>query len=407
MKSLLKSVVAILVFAAVAEASVRKKECAMWVAPSTVPGAGRGIIAGRAYAAEEVIDVAVSMTVPAHHISHWQLQNYVYASEEAGQSMVLFGVGMLFNHLIPASVHHYWDTLTVANTSDNKFEPSTTYSEVAHNTTVGLVFGQEIFTSYGDDEWFSDRGISLDNSTDSAQQPETASSTTTPVLLSEEDLAKHGHCITDVYVDKSDKGLGGWGLYAGRDFAKGELVSISPVLTLPKEEVEAIQEESVFMNYCIAPSNSSVALFPVGYSALVNHDKNPNMVMEWYSWPNDPPGKLESLFTIPVEDLLAKEFAQLDIAFRATRDIEANSELTIHYGLPWLEEWAEYLSYRASYHLLDEKEQQLLEKDDARPLFRAFIGPPDSLLWPQGWVQTVQAGPSPATEGLLTPKNEL
>ena len=398
--------VAILLSAAAAAADEQDQhECAMYMAPSTIPGAGRGIVAGKDFDEEEVIDSAVSMTIPAHYIGSWQLQNYVYASEEDGHSMVLFGVGMLFNHLLPATVHHYWDTHEVVQTKDNKFQPSTVYSPVAHNTTTTLKRGQEIFTSYGDDAWFTDRGISLDLNKTKEDGKEDATAVATPpvLLVSEEDLAKNGHCITDIYVAKSEKTLGGFGVYASRNFSKGEIVSISPVLTLPREELEFIQYESVIQNYCIAASNSSVALFPIGYSALVNHDKNPNLVMEWYSWPNDPPGKLQGLLELPVDDLLKKEFAQLDIAFRATRDIEIHSELTMHYGAAWVEDWAEHLANQVAFDSLDAKEKELLESEDARPWFRAFIEPPATMTWPEGWRQLPKSPEEAESEATETP----
>jgi hypothetical protein len=366
--------------------SVKAPECLMWMAPSTLEGAGRGVVAGKDMAAEDLIDSAVSLTVPASYIGDWQLQNYIYASEEDGQSMALFGVGMLFNHREPPNVHHYWDSWEMAHSSDNKYVPSTTYSPVAHNTTEPLVRGQEIFTSYGDSSWFTDRGIFIDGVINGS---DTANFTTTPPesvrLVSDEVLIKYGHCITDVYIAKSDKTLGGYGVFATRNFTKGEIVSISPVLTLPKAELENLHFESVLQNYCIAPQNSTVAIFPIGYSAIANHDHFPNMAMEWYAWPNDPPNKLADTLAMPTEELLNKNFAQLDIAYRALVDIEANTELTVFYGINWLHEWAEFLAQQVAFDHLESSEQKQLETDEARPLFRHFIEPPESFPWPELW----------------------
>lgn len=385
------------VLAITAVTAASESVCDMYLAPSTMSGAGRGIIAGKSADAEEQIDSAVSLTIPSAYISDWQLQNYVYASEEEGHSMVLFGVGMLFNHFYPPTVHHYWDTHEIAKSSDNKFVPSTTYSPVGHNTTIPIIRGQEIFTSYGDDSWFTDRGIflakkvseTLETSPNEETNKENDPVDASPLiaLVTEKDLVENGHCITDVYVAKSDRALGGFGLYATRDFMKGEIVSISPVLTLPAADIEALESKSVFQNYCIAPHNSSVALFPIGYSALANHDKDPNMVMEWYTWPGDTPEKVKDIFDLPVNDLFAKSFAQLDIAYRATRDIEANTELTIFYGHDWINEWAEHLADQVAFYELDDSEQEQLENEDARPIFRHFVEPPSSFSWPALWMQ--------------------
>ena len=42
----------------------------------------------------------------------------------------------------------------------------------------------------------------------------------------------------------------GRGLFAARDFSAGELITVSPILTLPSERVEETYEDSVLVNFC-------------------------------------------------------------------------------------------------------------------------------------------------------------
>ena len=44
--------------------------------------------------------------------------------------------------------------------------------------------------------------------------------------------------------------LTGRGLFAARDFSAGELITVSPILTLPSERVEETYEDSVLVNFC-------------------------------------------------------------------------------------------------------------------------------------------------------------
>jgi hypothetical protein len=68
----------------------------------------------------------------------------------------------------------------------------------------------------------------------------------------------------------------GKGLFSNKDFKKGDIVTVSPTLLLPKDNIEIIGENSnsVLQNYCIASPNSSYVFFPIGYSPLINHGNN-------------------------------------------------------------------------------------------------------------------------------------
>jgi hypothetical protein len=152
-------------------------------------------------------------------------------------------------------------------------------------------------------------------------------------------------------VAKSTLPFAGRGLFASRNFMKGEIVSISPVLLLPKDEVAELggHSDSVLQNYCIASPDSSVVLLPLGLGALANHAMagTANMELEVFWWeffhPNDDIDKMRKLKSTLVE-LSQEKFAQLDIAYRATRNIHEGEEVTYDYGEGWINSWATHLA---------------------------------------------------------------
>jgi hypothetical protein len=102
-------------------------------------------------------------------------------------------------------------------------------------------------------------------------------------------------------------------------------------------------------NYCIASPDSSVVLLPLGLGALANHAMagTANMELEIFWWkslhPNDDLDKMRKLNSTLVE-LSQEKFAQLDIAYRATRDIHEGEEVTYDYGEGWINSWATHLA---------------------------------------------------------------
>ena len=314
-------------------------DCSVYLAPSkNFPG--RGIIASKLLEGGTVIDFSsITLPVPLEKISTWQLNNYVYASEEEYYSMCIFGMAMIFNHVRDEKHHadHYWDDhQIIPKVSDILMIPYSNYSSVSYSIRENLTVesGNEIFTSYGDDSWFETRDIEqIDINHDDL------------IPYKEEELKAIGHCLSHVMVFDSDIPLAGKGLFAYKNFKKGDIVDISPVLVLLKHEVESISNESVILNYVITSENIDVVLLPIGLSAALNHNSESlaNLQLEWYYWSTSP-GKFDKYSN--VKDLLKSQFSPLDIAFRAKRDISYGEELTINYGTEWVEAWASYLKFQ-------------------------------------------------------------
>lgn len=83
-------------------------ECSLYLAPSTIPQAGRGIIAGKDYSLHEGIENAVSLTMKSSFAMSTALANYVFGVDDPDYSMMLFGPGALYNSIPLYNVHHFW-----------------------------------------------------------------------------------------------------------------------------------------------------------------------------------------------------------------------------------------------------------------------------------------------------------
>lgn len=207
-------------------------------------------------------------------------------------------------------------------------------------------------------------------------------------------LSENAHCLTDIYVSESYLSMAGKGLFAKKTFSKGEIVSISPVLFLPKNEVIAASEDSVLLNYCIASEYSSIALLPLGLGAIANHQmsKYANMQIEWLQDSSDPE-VFQKKLNRSADDLLTAKYAEFDIVYRAVRDIDAHEELTISYGEEWVNSWATYLSYLLQWHISNSTLSSFVATEEnphpptlpPRPKFRYPIQPPEGF-FPENWL---------------------
>ena len=399
--------------------------CDLYLAPSLVPGVGRGVIAGRPIPKGVVVDVATSLTINKDVIQGWQLNNYVYDTNEEGYSMALIGPGMIYNHKNPHTLSHVWNAYAPIPVKDQTRAHST-FTKVEFATKWDVEEGEEIFASYGDHEWFTARDINLiDNSSSIGQEEcqladlgsEEASACRGPKATLA-DLKKNGHCLTDVYVAQSSLASAGEGLFARRAFQKGEIVTISPLLLLPKESVVAASRERhcVLQNYCIAsPTVESTVLFPIGLGSMANHRKEEeaNLQLQWHFWSGDEESKKKLDPETSLRSLRGRPFAPLDLAYVAKRDIAANEELTLFYGSNWVEEWAGYLGKLVDWMEVEvdnvthgssvdaEGNAQVVEIfDDNVPVFRSFIEAPEGF-FPLHWSTEHEHGHEQDEEGGL------
>jgi hypothetical protein len=167
--------------------------CRLYIAPSLTAGYGRGVFAGSQISSGEIMDNSVTIALNHNLISNWQLNNYVWATDESEISMAEFGAGMLFNHRQPGLFLHQWpEHMTLA--ADQK-HAHTTYSSVLNVAQRNISAGEEIFVSYSDgNEWLEQRGLVVK---DAPEVPEVIGD---PEVRSVSELERIGHCLTHVMV---------------------------------------------------------------------------------------------------------------------------------------------------------------------------------------------------------------
>ena len=164
--------------------------CRMYLAPSLTAGYGRGIFAGSQISSGEIMDNSVTIALDHNSISNWQLNNYVWATDENDISMAEFGAGMLFNHRQPGLFLHKWPQ-HMTKAADQKLA-HTTFSSVLNVAQRDISAGEEIFVSYSEgNEWLEQRGLSASDTPEVTGDPEVRS-------ISE--LQEIGHCLTHVMV---------------------------------------------------------------------------------------------------------------------------------------------------------------------------------------------------------------
>ncbi|WP_298912313.1 SET domain-containing protein [uncultured Nostoc sp.] len=99
--------------------------------------------------------------------------------------------------------------------------------------------------------------------------------------------------------------LKGQGVFAQKRFLKGEMIERSPVVVIPAEQVELI-DQTVLSNYYYDWEDKSVTI-ALGLMSLFNHSYDPNT---YY----------------------VKKFAEGEVELIAYRDIETGEEITANYN---------------------------------------------------------------------------
>lgn len=356
----------------------------MWLAPSMIDG--KGIFAGRAFNIDDDLDYAPGIPVPFTPISTTMLINYVHAGpteylldHELEYSLINFGITMIMNHHTPpARTYSFFEEDSDIPINETLTHPYATYPVSWHGTEVDLKPGDEIFNVYSEDgSWFEDKDLKVwddVNVTDS-----------TPTPLTIERIESTGHCMTQVYFNASDILGAGLGIFASRSFKGGEDITVSPALVLPRTTVEELQITSLLQNYCIATDESEIVLLPIGSSVIANHAMNPNMKIAWHRWSTDAPNKLENILARNVSELTSSRFTELDIVWRASRDIAMGEELTFDYGESWVNAFATYLAEYAIW-LADgnDRDEEEVSEESSMPMFRHFIAAPEGM-FPEHW----------------------
>jgi hypothetical protein len=236
-------------------------------------------------------------------------------------------------------------------------KPYTQFCDVTYQTVESIKAGSEMYTSYGDDTWFNTRRIQL--------APDLPSN-----VISVTELEQgSAQCLSHLYAEQSEIPMAGMGVYSKASYDEGDVVYISPVLVLPKQQVRKYEDTNVLTNYIISEDGSDVALLPIGLTGILNHGgTESNVRMEWYTGEGDV-----SRLDMSPEDLEALPFAPLDIRYVATRPISRGEELLLDYGEDWSRKWLEHVDRLVTWNdRFGEQSNNLFMK----PQFREPIGAP-------------------------------
>jgi hypothetical protein len=315
------------------------------------------------YSHDDVVAADKAVMVYDRDIKGTQLSNYFYeASDE--RAFLSMGFGSLFNHHKPISVDNYWHD---KEPSDDRRSADFFTSAVDYYADRHIQRGDEIFNSYGNMGWFSERSIEFN----SGAAEEADESLSRPL----HDLRRTGHCLSDVGVYESTVPGVGEGLFAERSFKKGEVVSISPLLFIPKHTLLETSATSLLVNYALSLPDSDVSFLPIGRAGMVNNGgKVASLRLHWYDWKSrrvlegsELPDAMKGL---SVDEIEASRFANLDVCYVATRNIEEGEELTLFYGKEWSKAWKLH-------------KKKLLT--DPNALFRQFISVSPGM-FPSSWM---------------------
>ena len=347
--------------------AARESDCALYLAPSSLPGAGLGVFAGKYIEKYSYFTRGYAIMVNQSLAENWMMGKYSYEALVEGYLIADLGVAMLPNHNEESNVWHL--TEERSQTEEDKKQKDFSFSIYRRNLEHGastslraksdIYPGQEIFASYGGEVWFKERNI-------------TSIASESVVMNDLKSIKEKGICLSDYEVGESLIPHAGLGVFAVKRYGEDDLISVAPLLPLPKDEVFAAssnEENCVLMNYCFTSERSNLALLPVTAFGLLNHggEGGANVKVDWHHW-ND---KDHETLVKTVDELLGGDSINLFFAYRATRAIEAGEELLLDYGRKWDQLWRNYSS------LEGEKEREHL-------LFRAPVEAPDNL-FPSAW----------------------
>ena len=359
-------------------------------------------------------------------------------------SELVQNVGCLANH------HHLADRVNLAETEgnpgvmyDRRDSPAagaqTERTDWSYYVKNEIRAGDEIFISYGDD-WFQDRGISLDDAKDvdmkflekvivslqklarelEGESPPAVMNRFLSVVKSDilfeyeesflrgipEELdslmnvtipipkpakVEHSHtiewikangvCLDNMVVKDSTLPLAGRGVFATRSLKKGELISRSPLLHAPRDNIELTNDtfrderrksieadlmrynysdmaassiddlssqRMLILNYMIGNPEAKDALLgiPTTAAAYMNHHSDNLKRNVEVMWTEDEQTSANLLRPISwFQESDQSYFALISVDFVATRDIQRGEEMFVNYGREWEAAWQAHLEH--------------------------------------------------------------
>lgn len=352
--------------------------CELYIAPSTVSGAGLGLFAGKRFSAGDLIAIDDSLTIKFSACEDNQLTYYVFGTDDDSFANLNLGVFLLMNHRLPHNTQGHLMNFPKPSQLIPK-AAHTTYPPVMLSALDDIAAGGEIFTSYGGEDWFRDRNMTLGSGA-------AALSSERPLSV----LSEQGFCLTDVIGKQSEFTNAGRGLFALRDFKQGEIVTLSPALILSKRRLQDAASHSVMINYAISSPGSDAAVLPFGRGSLINNAGRDysNVAVSWFNWETrEYGGDIGKITRKTIQELSKASAGAVTVAYVANRAIAAGEELTLYYGRDWEVMWTEYVIGMNSQY-----EGRKVKKGLARKIrFRQPIGAGEGM-FPPDWFENIEVG---------------
>ncbi|KAI2512513.1 hypothetical protein MHU86_1966 [Fragilaria crotonensis] len=372
--------------------SSRHEQCSIYIAPSTIPGAGQGVFTSKPIANGTVIGIPdfiipiidlefnhPSLILINSNDSCWMLHDYVWNGDTM---MGMHREGGNTGALAPgfdAAVNSYIETAGNATTTT-----TTTTSSSSRFNPIGITIpisqkndtpaGAELFKDYGQ-EWFASRealakhqgdGDDVVKNDDSPSLDEVVRNNNVDQKINLE--VQHRDNIRDKLPDMPDSRClesivprpstiegAGRGGFATWSFQKGQVITGSPLIHIPdrkKLELYNLDDDDtnetsmldhvapklyghqLLMKYCWGHPKTNLLLCPYGAGInLLNHSRErANVMIQWA--PHGHLAQNDAWFYICVTDMNSCK-ANLAWDYVAVRDIAQGEELFIDYGDAW------------------------------------------------------------------------
>lgn len=292
-------------------------DCSLYLDHSSIPGAGFGVFTAVDLEAGDVVDTGTPVPIRVGSVFGTQLHNFAFAADY-GPSTLCLGSAMMHNHGDDPNVELRWN---YSNPNDASTDPTQAAQTVAFTVAKrGIPARSELLISYGSNSWFQSRHITRTLDMELRGN--------NPVEPSEDHF-----CLSNVYTSESTIPLAGRGLFTKANVLTGQIITISPVLFLPKKRYL----RSDLAKYLVSESDEELAVLPIGSGAIINHGGvGSNAVFCWYNIKSkkacvDRPDFLHGGEKTK-NDLIKSSTADYYIAYVASRAITADDEITLNYG---------------------------------------------------------------------------
>ena len=382
-----------------------ERKCTLYLAPSSIPGAGLGIFTAEELPmgaligasddlGEKVIPVLDQYkTLPFRGQQRWlPWLSYIWGAanfvnnEWNGQhgfneiqhdgglykaDGLSFNDGMGVweeNAFVPglASLMNSHPELVNVGKSDSNTSVGSAEQGVSFTAIRPIKAGSELFINYGR-QWHARKNKNTGNNIDwhERRNQHVLVTTEEDAQVELELLEEHGACIDALRVGSvMKKNDSGRGAFVTRFFSKGSVITTTPLLVLKRDDLTIYEvDESqnykknvlkknniigreLLLNYCYGSPNSELLLLPTAPGVnYINHDsQKPNAEIRWSEKMSlFPASELQKWRQLHPLDVLEMGSGKLVMEFIATRDIQHGEEILINYGRKWEEAFQKYL----------------------------------------------------------------